>query len=127
MTINKLIESIKLFDYEVIERTTSSPIFGYDRTFNFTYQSKYPQGIQNKESFTLFEVEETNNDGVWYNEKNHLYYFFAFTGSATGSGNDIIVYRDDQLNDLFNDWYKELSTLVDIKELRDIRLNLILH
>jgi hypothetical protein len=121
MNIEILVDSIKRFGYEVTIRETNSLLLGNDRTFNFTWKSSYPLGSQKEESFTLFESSEiySNDTKRWYNESGRSYYFYSFTEHVW----PINIYRDDDLNNLFTDWYSNLSKIVSLQDLRDIRLS----
>lgn len=75
----------------------------------------------NKEiTFTIFENHSIHHKGITYQEEGKKFYFFSVQNNISE-----LIYRDDEMYQLYKDCSKEIMKFFAKEELREISLNLL--
>lgn len=84
-----------------------------DRVFRL----KWKDDRNSFKNFTIFEQETVYNNGIKYEDKDRLFYFFSFGMDYNGK-----IYRDNELDFLMKDIHDELVELLTVSEIRELKL-----
>lgn len=97
----------------------------YDRVISFTYGDAPSQRqlMSPDTSFTLWETECVNSDGVTYNTPGRKYYFYSFSAFGSPSG----IYQDDELDRLMKSIHKDICSRMKVQGLRNIKITNLLN
>lgn len=94
--------TLKVPDSEIKERN------------NISYTIHYDNDIRNY--FSVFEDCEVNSDGINYCDPNKFHYFYSF-------GTEISkIYHQDDISNMFDDLINDMSSILKLDQLREVKL-----
>jgi hypothetical protein len=138
MTIDRLIEVMKSYDFEVNEKEVPDLSFHMrqvwdgvkephkrnDRTWLFRRirdKSRDILDYKNRIEFNIFENRSVYSKGIHYEEEGKVFYFLS-VGQYISE-----VFQQDELELLLKDWYDRILKEFKLDEIRDFKLNRLLY
>ena len=138
MTIDRLIEVMESYDFEVNEKEVpdlsfhmrqvwdgvKEPVKRNDRAWLFRRirdKSRDILDYSNRIEFHIYEATSVYDNGIHYEEEGKKFYFLS-VGQYISN-----VFQQDQLDSLLKEWYDGIVKILKLDEIRDFKLNRLLN